>query len=157
MQVPNKKDQLMNQKKNSIAKRHNPLLWDLIVVLISSLNYGSVHFLTLIGGWNFAPYVLAILAVGIISGLLMTEIEKSVKYGVLSFVLGLAITLGLIVAPPIMIGSSGTEIDAVLGYSLVILGKLLLIGVVVCIFGVFLGWGLNQTLESRELRQGLKK
>lgn len=157
MQVPNKKEPLLNQKKKSIAKRHNPLLWDLTAVLISSLNYASVHFLTLIWELDFAPYVLLILAVGFISSLLITEIEKSIKYGVLSFALGFALTLGIIVAPPIMVGSSGMEIDAVLGYSLVILGKLLLIGLVVCIFGIFLGWGVSQILESRELRQGLKK
>ena len=124
------------------------LLWASVTILISSLNFASINFLTVAYNLDLFVFVLAIIAVSCISSVLSAEMEKSFLYGFLSLVFGFGIAVGILSGPPLVYGRTVAEANAAAVLSLGILSKFLLVSIVACIIGIIIGWFLLEVSDS---------
>lgn len=138
----------MKTSKPSRNTRSKALLWTSATLLLSSLNFASINFLTVAYNLDLFVYMPAIVFVSCISSLLSGEMEKSVLYGFLSLGIGFVIAIGILSGPPLVYGRTIAEANAAAVLSLGILSKFLLVGIVACIVGIIIGWFVVEISES---------
>jgi hypothetical protein len=126
------------------------LLWASVSILISSLNFASINFLTVAYNVDLMVYFLAIIAVSCISSVLSAEMEKSFLYGFMALVFGFVIAVGVLSGPPLVYQRTVAEANAAAVLSLGILSKFLLVSIVACIIGIIIGWFFLEISNSWE-------
>lgn len=115
------------------------LMWNIGVIIASSLNYAAANLLIIIWGIDLFYYSLVIFILSVMIGTIVSNITKSIIYAYTSMVGGLLIASTIFFAPYMMFGESVERfnIAAIVFFSF--LAKVFLVSVVLYFLGALLG------------------
>jgi hypothetical protein len=132
----------------SMAQKRGRFLQDWGTLVVTSVNFASIHFLTIIWNLDLFAYLLLIIVVSCFASFLASSIENAIKHTFASLVIGVLIALGALISPPFLYGRSIMEINAVVAFSLGVIAKFLLLGLALVFVGIVLGWFLNDRFSE---------
>jgi len=132
-------------------------IWEFGVLLASSLNYASALTLSVI--WRLDPFlhlVPLIFAIACLVGFMVIDLKRSLIYTYVALFVGVVIATSLLSAPMMMNTASAEEISASAQIILGAMSRVLIVGVIVCVLGMFLGcflgdWAQEQTFDQIEI------
>lgn len=121
-------------------------LWEMLVIIASSLNYVSAYLLSVIWQLDLSFYLPLIFAISFFIGTLIGDAKKSFICTFLSLGIGTALAAAIVSLPPVLLGERLFVISASLAVAFSSFSRLIIIGLVVNLLGVLLGSLLSEEL-----------
>ena len=135
------------KKRMLVANKHK-ILHEFLIILALFVNYFWAFILILI--WKESYYYYAILLMtSLLAGTIIASYTISILYVCISLVAGAAMAIGIAIGPPIIYGRDPVQISVgILWYSSLV-GKLMIVGLPLCICVAIIGCFLNEAVKKR--------
>ncbi len=125
------------------------LLWNLGLVLASSINFAGAFLLAFFWKINLVLYCVIVVVLSCLLGTMMVDVKKSLVSVYVSMVLGLVITVALTLAPHLAVSQSAVMLNLAVIAVFTILGKLILVSIIFYFLGALFGCFIGESYGRR--------